>query len=229
MGLFCRRGCCSGSSNSNASLYTATGVSVFLMAFTVFFTLSAGDRNDARADAAAGTSAMTTTPDAEPTNAPVYVLDHTLPLLSGEEQDLAAYEGKVVLMVNTASRCGFTPQYEGLQKLYDEFKDDGLVVLGFPANNFGNQEPGSNEQIAAFCERNFGVEFPMFAKISVTGDDAHPLYQELAQAFGEPRWNFHKYLVDRSGKAVRAFGSRTAPDDDELLDEIRRLLKAQAD
>ena len=146
---------------------------------------------------------------------------------SGNDSSLAAFEGKVTLIVNTASECGFTPQYEGLQKLYERFKDSGLVIVGFPANNFGQQEPGSNEQIAAFCKLNFGVTFPMMAKVSVKGKDKHPLFAYLTEKSpfpGEIKWNFGKFLLDRQGKVVARFDSGVSPDDDELVNKIEKLL-----
>lgn len=142
------------------------------------------------------------------------VLNHTMPLLDGTPQDLAEYRGKVVLIVNTASECGFTPQFKGLQALHESRPE--LVVLGFPSNDFAGQEPRSEDEIAEFCERNFGVEFPMFSKVHVTGEDAHPLFEAL----GEPDWNFNKYLLGRDGRLVRRFGSATAPDDVDLLTAI---------
>jgi len=158
---------------------------------------------------------------------PLYVLGYTVRRIDGEDVDLTRYEGKVVLIVNVASRCGLTRQYEALQALYEERKDDGLVILGFPANDFMGQEPGSNEEIAEFCRSNFGVTFPMFAKISVKGDERHPLYERLAEApepaGGEPTWNFTKYLVGRDGRAARRFDPRTRPDDEALIAEIERL------
>ena len=142
------------------------------------------------------------------------VLTHTLPLLTGEPQDLAEYRGKPVLIVNTASECGFTPQFAELQKLHESRPE--LVVLGFPSNDFAGQEPRSNGEIAEFCEANFGVEFPMFAKVKVTGDDAHPLFKAL----GEPDWNFNKYLVGRDGRLVQRWGAPTQPDDAGLLTAV---------
>jgi len=160
-----------------------------------------------------------------------YVLDFTMPRLEGGEESLETYEGKVLLIVNTASRCGLTPQYEGLESLYESRKDDGLVVLGFPANNFGNQEPGSDEQIAEFCERNYGVSFPMFSKISVKGEDQHPLYKRLTdqpEPIGGPvMWNFQKYLVDRSGRVVAKFDPRTRPDDEALIKAVDAALASE--
>ena len=157
-----------------------------------------------------------------------YVLGYTMNLIDGEAVDLAQYEGKVVLMVNTASKCGLTPQYKGLEALYNEHKDEGLIVLGFPANDFGGQEPGSNDEIAAFCEKNYGVSFPLFAKISVKGSDAHPLFKQLAALSEEPTWNFTKFLVDRQGRFVERFDPRTAPEDPKLADRVAALVGAAA-
>lgn len=133
-------------------------------------------------------------------------LRFTLPRLNGKPDDLSRYGGKVVLVVNTASECGFTPQFEGLEALWRERRDEGLVVLGFPANDFAGQEPRSNREIGEFCRANFGVSFPMFAKLKVTGEDAHPLFQAL----GEPDWNFNKYLLNRRGRLVERWGGHTA-------------------
>ncbi len=144
--------------------------------------------------------------------------------LNGERDDLADYRGDVVLVVNTATACGYTPQLEGLEALYREHRGDGLAVLGFPANDFAGQEPRSNEDIAEFCEANYGVTFPMFAKTTVVGDGANPLFQRLSEAAGEPEWNFNKYLVDRRGKVVARFGAGTEPDAPELVGEIEKLL-----
>lgn len=154
----------------------------------------------------------------------VNVLDHEMALIDGTEVSLKAYEGKVVLIVNTASKCGYTRQYEGLQKLYESKEADGLVVLGFPANNFMGQEPGSNRQIADFCSTEYGVTFPMFEKISVKGKDVHPLFAQLTEAVGEPSWNFNKYLVDREGNVVARYDSSTSPADQELVARIDGLL-----
>lgn len=137
--------------------------------------------------------------------------------LDGTEQDLADYAGKVVLVVNTASKCGFTPQYKGLQALYEEYRDRGLVVLGFPCDQFAHQEPGTDEQIGAFCERNFGVDFPMFSKVEVNGSGAHPLYgwlktQRSGLLGGRIAWNFTKFLVGRDGTVVGRFGPNRKPE-----------------
>lgn len=155
------------------------------------------------------------------------LLDQRFPRLQdGQPIDLCQYAGKVVLVVNTASRCGFTDQYAGLEKLYADYRERGLVVLGFPANDFANQEPGSDKEIAAFCRSTYGVVFPMFRKSHVVGADANPLYKALAQHSGErPQWNFHKYLIGRDGRQVLSFGSAVAPGDPRLMAEVERLLK----
>ncbi len=135
------------------------------------------------------------------------------------------YAGKVVLVVNTASKCAFTPQYEGLEELYRTYRERGLVVLGFPSNDFGRQEPGSEKQIQNFCRLTYGVQFPMFEKTAVSRGSAGPLYRSLAAAAGEyPRWNFHKYLLDRRGKLVGSFASSVEPQSDELVRAIESLL-----
>ena len=153
------------------------------------------------------------------------LLQHTMARLQDEKpQSLCQYSGKVLLVVNTASFCGFTPQYAGLEALYAKYKDQGLVVLGFPSNDFA-QERGSNKDIAEFCENTFGVKFPMFTKTTVTGRDAHPLYKRLASETGSAaRWNFYKYLVARDGKVVGAYGSTTSPSDARLIRQVEQLL-----
>lgn len=159
------------------------------------------------------------------------LLDREYRVLAGKEKvNLAqAYGGQVLLVVNTASKCGFTPQYEGLEAMHAKYKERGFAVLGFPSNDFMGQEPGSEEEIQEFCTLTYGVKFPMFEKVQVRGSGATPLYRELAEATGEqPGWNFHKYLVDRSGKVVASFGSRTKPDDPKLVAEIERLLAEAA-
>ncbi|QLH48777.1 MAG: glutathione peroxidase [Candidatus Accumulibacter cognatus] len=154
------------------------------------------------------------------------LLKHSFPSLQDQKpQSLCQWQGKVLLVVNTASYCGFTSQYDGLEKLYARLKERGLVVVGFPSNDFGNQEPGSNKEIAEFCRLTYGVQFPMFAKATVVGRNASPLYLQLTRATGEaPQWNFHKYLIDRSGTRVLSFGSRVRPDDRELLARIDEFL-----
>ncbi|WP_018157366.1 glutathione peroxidase [Demetria terragena] len=155
--------------------------------------------------------------------------DFTATTLEGAESALADYAGQVVLVVNTASKCGFTPQYEGLENLYQEFRDQGLVVLGFPCNQFGSQEPGEADEIGAFCEKNYGVTFPMYAKVDVNGDDAHPLFAWLRSEKGgvlgnRIKWNFTKFLVGKDGKVIKRFGSTTKPAD--LADDVRAALAA---
>ncbi|HSD52750.1 MAG TPA: glutathione peroxidase [Burkholderiales bacterium] len=153
------------------------------------------------------------------------LLAREFPSLHDEPVSLCRFKGKVILIVNTASQCGYTPQYEGLEALYRRYKDRGLVVLGFPANDFGGQEPGSSKDIARFCEINYGVSFPMFAKTSVVGADANPLYRDLATQSGQrPRWNFHKYLVNRDGAVVASFESQVPPRDARITTQIERLL-----
>lgn len=144
--------------------------------------------------------------------------------LDGSEIDFSKYKGKKILLVNTASECGFTPQYAGLQELHEKHGNE-VVILGFPANNFGGQEPGSNEEIATFCQKNYGVAFQMFEKISVKGEDKHPLYTwltEHAPNHEEPNWNFCKYLVDENGKVVAFFPSKVKPMDEEILAAIQK-------
>ncbi len=148
------------------------------------------------------------------------------PLASARAESLCErYAGKVLLVVNTASRCGFTPQYEGLETLYRHYRDRGLVVLGFPCDQFGSQEPGGEEEIKNFCQASYGVGFPMYEKIRVSGPDAHPFYRQLAaQGGGYPEWNFYKYLVDRKGAVVTRFPSQVRPDDPRLIEAIEKLL-----
>jgi len=153
------------------------------------------------------------------------LLDQTFPRLQDEKpQSLCQYAGKVLLVVNTASYCGFTPQYKGLEALYARYRDRGLVVLGFPSNDFA-QETGSNKDIAEFCENTFGVKFPMFAKSSVRGRDANPLFRQLADRTGrQPLWNFHKYLVARDGTVVAHYSSLTTPEDKAFVAQVEKLL-----
>lgn len=144
--------------------------------------------------------------------------------LDGSPFDFKALDGKTVLFVNVASRCGFTKQYSGLQKLQEEFHDKGLVIVGVPSNDFGGQEPGSAEEIASFCEKTYGVTFPLTEKVTVKGADKHPLYVFLTTGRGEPKWNFHKYLVNPNGEVVGEFPSRVAPDSPELRAAIEKAL-----
>ncbi len=166
--------------------------------------------------------------EAEP--APASVLDFQLDRIDGTPQALSAYRGQVLLLVNVASRCGFTPQYEGLEALYERYRERGFAVLGFPSNDFAGQEPGANAEIAEFCRSKYGVRFPMFAKIQVKGAAAHPLYRYLTSLpepiGGEVEWNFQKYLVNRRGEVVAVFPSRTPPADPALVERIEALLGA---
>jgi glutathione peroxidase len=152
--------------------------------------------------------------------------DFTVKDISGEDYPLSQLKGKKVLVVNTASKCGLTPQYEGLQELYETHGGDDFVIIGFPANNFAKQEPGSNEEIATFCQKNYGVTFPMMSKISVKGDDQHPLYQWLTSKSAngledsKVTWNFQKYMIDEKGQLVGHFSPRTKPDNEELVNWI---------
>ncbi|MFA4132221.1 MULTISPECIES: glutathione peroxidase [unclassified Brevibacillus] len=153
--------------------------------------------------------------------------DIAVKTISGEEKTLAAFKGKVLLIVNVASQCGLTPQYKGLQELYERYQDKGLVVLGFPCNQFAGQEPGTEEEIATFCDRNYGVTFPLFAKIDVNGPGTHPLYQYLkehapSEENPDIEWNFSKFLVDKDGRVVKRISARTQPE--ELSSDIESLL-----
>ena len=154
------------------------------------------------------------------------VHEFTLPSIDGAPAPLSAYKGKVALIVNVASQCGYTPQYAGLEKLYEKYKDKGFVVLGFPANNFGAQEPGTNDEIKTFCTRNYNVTFPMYSKISVKGSDKAPLYKFLTDsAGGEVKWNFTKFLVDENGKVISRFESAVEPDSSELAGAVEKALR----
>jgi glutathione peroxidase len=159
------------------------------------------------------------------------VLDFTLNSIDGKAAPLAEYHGKVVMIVNVASKCGYTPQYTGLEKIYEKYKDQGFVILGFPANNFGLQEPGTNEEIKTFCSSKYQVTFPMYAKISVKGDDKTPLYRFLTDpkinpaTGGEIKWNFTKFLVDRNGKVIARFESAVTPESPEVTGAIEKALK----
>lgn len=159
------------------------------------------------------------------------IYDFTVKDIDGKDVKLENYKGKVVLIVNVASKCGFTPQYEGLQKIYTKYKDQGFVILGFPANNFMGQEPGTNEEIKQFCSLNYNVTFPMFSKISVKGKDIAPLYQYLTEKETNPEfsgkisWNFNKFLIDREGKIVARFGSRAKPESQEVIAAIEKALE----
>lgn len=154
------------------------------------------------------------------------LLQHTLPRLQDEQPvSLCDFAGKVLLVVNTASYCGYTPQYEGLERLHGRFATKGLVILGFPSNDFGQQEPGTSAQIGQVCFNTYGVRFPMFSKVQVVGEGAHPLFKLLTQATGAaPGWNFHKYLVDRAGRPIANYPSRVAPESSQLVRAIEKAL-----
>ena len=156
------------------------------------------------------------------------LLDYKFANLMDEPVSLCQFRGNVLLIVNTASECGYTPQYDGLEKIYRRYRDKGFIVLGFPSNEFGGQEPGTNKEIAQFCQVNYGITFPVFAKSSVVGPKANGLYKELASKTGKPpRWNFHKYLVDRSGQVVGVFESAVEPEDRRIIAQIEKLLNAR--
>jgi len=181
----------------------------------------------------ASASAFAQAPAAAPMAAPAAaagscpaILKQTFKRLQDESpQDLCQYAGKVILVVNTASYCGFTNKYEGLEAMYAKYGSKGLVVLGFPSNDFGKQEPGSSKEIADFCYNTYGVKFPMFAKSVVSGPNPNPLYAELIKLTGKtPAWNFHKYLIDRNGKVVESFPSKVTPDDKKLVGAVEKAL-----
>ncbi len=153
------------------------------------------------------------------------VYDFTLNSIDGQPAPLAAYKGKVLLVVNVASKCGFTPQYTALEALYEKYKDQGLVVIGFPANNFMSQEPGTNEEIKTFCSRKYNVTFPMYSKISVKGDDKAPLYQYLTETGGDIKWNFTKFLISKDGKVIARFEPKVTPDSPEVVAAIEKALQ----
>jgi glutathione peroxidase len=158
------------------------------------------------------------------------IYDFTLPSIDGKPSPLANYKGKVILVVNVASRCGFTPQYSSLEAIYEKYKDQGFVILGFPANNFGQQEPGTNAEIKKFCSTKYSVSVPLYSKVSVKGDDTTPLYQYLTTkanpaVAGEIQWNFTKFLVDRNGNVVQRFEPDVTPDSPQVVAAIEKLLK----
>lgn len=158
------------------------------------------------------------------------LFEFSLPSIDGKAMPLSTFKGKVVLLVNVASRCGYTPQYTALEATYEKYKDQGFVILGFPANNFGAQEPGTNEEIKTFCQSKYSVTFPMYGKVSVKGDDQTPLYQYLTKdanptVAGEIKWNFTKFLVDRNGNVVQRFEPKVTPDSPEVTAAIEKLLK----
>jgi glutathione peroxidase len=156
------------------------------------------------------------------------ILDHKFANLMDEPVSFCQFRGKVLLIVNTASECGYTPQYDGLEKIYRRYRDKGFAVLGFPANDFGGQEPGSNKEIAKFCQVNYGITFPVFAKTAVVGPNANPLFRELATKTKKPpQWNFHKYLLDQAGQPVAVYESAVEPEDRRITAEIDKLLASR--
>ncbi|HEY0710024.1 MAG TPA: glutathione peroxidase [Polyangia bacterium] len=155
---------------------------------------------------------------------PMSLYDLNAATIDLKPQPLAAYKGRVVLVVNTASECGFTPQYEGLEQLHQGLKDKGFAVLGFPSNEFGGQEPGSEAEIKKFCSLKYNITFPMFAKVKTKGDDKSPIYGFLTAKHGEPKWNFHKYLVGKQGQVIKAYPSKTTPNDPGLRADIEAAL-----
>ncbi len=159
------------------------------------------------------------------------IFNYTMNTLSGEETSLGTFEGQVIMIVNTASKCGYTGQYSELQKLYETYSGKGFAVLGFPSADFGGQEYDSDEDIAEFCERNYGVSFPMFSRISVKGENQHPLFEDLTNAenadfTGEIRWNFEKFLIDREGNLIRRFRSDVRPESIEITASVEALLES---
>ena len=158
--------------------------------------------------------------DAKPEAPPMSFHALKTQTLDGKPADLSAYKGKVLLVVNTASECGLAPQYAGLEKLYESYKDKGLVVLGFPSNDFGKQEPGTAVQIGDFCRNQYGVQFPMFEKVVTSGEGASPVYKFLTAKHDAPKWNFHKYLVGKDGQVKKSFGSKTEPEAAEIVAAI---------
>jgi len=169
------------------------------------------------------------------TTQPASPLDFVVKDIDGNDARLSDYRGKVVMIVNVASKCGFTPQYTGLEKLYKDYADKGFVILGFPANNFGHQEPGTDSDIKTFCTSKYEVTFPMMSKISVKGDDKAPLYKFLTEAptagdfKGEIAWNFTKFVVDRNGNVIARFASATKPDDEKLVGVVEKAIAAKAE
>ena len=153
------------------------------------------------------------------------VYEFTMNSIDGQPLPLSNFKGQVLLIVNVASFCGFTPQYEGLEAVYEKYKDQGFVIAGFPANNFGAQEPGANEEIKTFCTRKYNVKFPIYSKISVVGPDKAPLYRFLTATGGEIKWNFTKFLIDRNGKVIARFESPVKPDSAEVIFAIEKALK----
>ena len=180
-----------------------------------------------KSDGSADKTAEKTESEARMTNETIDYRTIAFNTIGGEESSLAEFSGQALLVVNVASKCGYTPQYEGLQTLYEKYNAQGLTVIGFPANNYGEQEPGSNEEILQFCQTRFAVSFPMMAKVSVKGDDQHPLFTYLTEntdPTGDIPWNFHKFLLDREGNIVARFEPGIEPLSDELTGAIEKIL-----
>ncbi len=231
MGLF---GCCNAKTGAGAGASVAIFAGVYVAVILPMMNRSSGDEERMLVETASLESGLEVGPSdtehakLEEQGMSADVLGYTIEMIDGSKKSLEDYRGKVLMFVNVASACGLTPQYEGLEAMYQEYKDDGLVIIGFPANEFGAQEPGTNAEIAQFCSTEYGVTFPMAAKVVVKGDGIHPLYAQLAAQpepiGGEPEWNFAKYLVNREGDVVERFPSRTAPGDVELVAAVEVLL-----
>jgi glutathione peroxidase len=198
--------------------------SVALLASLALAACGGDGATDDDGDRMSASSGAVSAPDASESSSGETVLAGTVNRLNGEPQDLSAYRGKVVLVVNTASECGFSGQFEGLEELYRDKRDEGFVILGFPADDVANQEPRSDEEIAEYCKANFGVSFPMFEKTNVKDDPVNPVFEKLNAALGEPTWNFNKYLLDRDGRPVEHFDVQVEPDDPALTGAIERRL-----
>jgi glutathione peroxidase len=217
---------------SNRSSYSIVimlrlSIIVALVALTAVLVVRAA-RAPAKADVIKEPSTM-------PTTAPSGPLSFEMTDIDGKPFNLASLKGKVVLLVNVASRCGFTPQYTGLEKLYTDYKDQGFVIVGIPANNFGGQEPGTNEEIKTFCSSKYMVTFPMLSKVSVKGDDKTPLYKYLTEKetagdfAGEITWNFNKFLIDRNGQIMARFDSATTPQDPKVIAAVEKAIGAKSE
>lgn len=195
--------------------------------------IAASGCSDANEPSAINTEESVMTIDEAAVDHTVGVIDHTVTTIEGDAVDLRGYHGRPILIVNTASKCGFTKQYETLQKLYERFEDRGFVIVGFPSNDFGNQEPGTHEEIANFCRLNYGVTFPMMAKVHTKGPDQAPIYRALTTESpedmrGEIGWNFTKFLVDGEGRVIARFEPGLDPMSDEIVDAVEELLSAES-
>ena len=196
--------------------YVLRGPALFLALLSL---LAANGCGDGRAQASPGPQPVATK-SAKPRS--IHAL--TVQRIDGKDVPLSSFTGKVLLVVNTASECGYTPQYAGLESLYEKYRARGFEVLGFPSNDFGGQEPGSSGKIASFCKCKFGVSFPLFQKLKAVGSGRAPLYALLAEAKGEPKWNFHKYLINKHGEPVEAWPSAVVPGAPEIIQAIEREL-----